>query len=35
VNRILAEFVTRGLIRFERDALVVPDVGRLTREGRP
>jgi CRP/FNR family transcriptional regulator, cyclic AMP receptor protein len=35
VNRILAEFVTRGLIRFERDALVVPDVGRLTTEGRP
>jgi CRP-like cAMP-binding protein len=35
VNRILAEFVTRGLIRFERDTLVVPDVGRLTKEGRP
>ena len=35
VNRILAEFVTRGLIRFERDTLVVPDVGRLTTEGRP
>jgi CRP-like cAMP-binding protein len=35
VNRILAEFVTRGLIRFERDTLVVPDIGRLTKEGRP
>jgi CRP/FNR family cyclic AMP-dependent transcriptional regulator len=35
VNRILADFVTRGLIRFERDTLVVPDVGRLTTEGRP
>lgn len=35
VNRILAEFVTRGLIRFERDTLVVPDIGRLTTEGRP
>jgi CRP/FNR family cyclic AMP-dependent transcriptional regulator len=35
VNRILAEFVTRGLIRLERDALVVPDVGRLITEGRP
>jgi CRP/FNR family transcriptional regulator, cyclic AMP receptor protein len=35
VNRILADFVTRGLIRIERDALVVPDVGRLITEGRP
>lgn len=35
VNRILAEFVTRGLIRIERDALVVPDIGRLITEGRP
>ena len=35
VNRILAEFVARGLIRFERDTLVVPDIGRLTTEGRP
>jgi CRP-like cAMP-binding protein len=35
VNRILAEFVARGLIRFERDTLVVPDIGRLTKEGRP
>ena len=25
VNRILADFVARGLIRFERDTLVVPD----------
>jgi CRP/FNR family transcriptional regulator/CRP/FNR family cyclic AMP-dependent transcriptional regulator len=35
VNRILAEFVARGLIRFERDTLVVPDIGRLATEGRP
>ena len=35
VNRILAEFVTRGLIRFEADTLIVPDIGRLTTEGRP
>ena len=35
VNRILAEFVARGLIRYERDTLVVPDIGRLTTEGRP
>jgi CRP-like cAMP-binding protein len=34
VNRLLADFVARGLIRFERDALVVPDRGRLTREVR-
>jgi hypothetical protein len=34
VNRLLADFVTRGLIRYERDALVVPDLGRLTREAR-
>jgi CRP/FNR family transcriptional regulator, cyclic AMP receptor protein len=34
VNRLLADFVGRGLIRFERDILVVPDPGRLTREAR-
>jgi CRP-like cAMP-binding protein len=34
VNRLLADFVGRGLIRFERDTLVVPSAGRLTREAR-
>ncbi|MEO5965984.1 MAG: Crp/Fnr family transcriptional regulator [Candidatus Limnocylindrales bacterium] len=34
VNRLLADFVGRDLIRFERDILVVPDPGRLTREAR-
>jgi CRP-like cAMP-binding protein len=34
VNRLLADFVARGLVRFERDALVIPDHGRLTREAR-
>lgn len=34
VNRLLADFVARGLIRFERDTLVVPDPGRLTLEAR-
>jgi CRP-like cAMP-binding protein len=34
VNRLLADFVARGLIRFERDTLVVPDAGRLTQEAR-
>jgi CRP/FNR family cyclic AMP-dependent transcriptional regulator len=34
VNRLLADFVARGLIRFEREALVVPDLGRLTKEAR-
>ena len=34
VNRLLADFVGRGLIRFERDTLVVPDAGRLTQEAR-
>ena len=34
VNRLLADFVARGLIRFERDELVVPDLARLTREAR-
>jgi CRP/FNR family cyclic AMP-dependent transcriptional regulator len=35
VNRLLADFVARGLIRFERETLVVPDPGRLTSEARP
>ena len=34
VNRLLADFVGRGLIRFERDILVVPDAARLTQEAR-
>jgi CRP-like cAMP-binding protein len=34
VNRLLADFVARGLIRFEHDTLVVPDPGRLTLEVR-
>lgn len=34
VNRLLADFVAKGLIRFERDSLVIPDRGRLTREER-
>jgi CRP-like cAMP-binding protein len=34
VNRLLADFVGRGLIRFERDTLVVPDAVRLTQEAR-
>jgi CRP/FNR family transcriptional regulator len=34
VNRHLASFAARGLLRFERDALVVPDVARLAAEAR-
>jgi CRP/FNR family transcriptional regulator, cyclic AMP receptor protein len=34
VNRLLADFVARGLIRFEPDTLVVPDARRLTQEAR-
>ena len=34
VNRLLADFVARGLIRFERDTLVVPDADRLMQEAR-
>jgi CRP-like cAMP-binding protein len=34
VNRLLADFVGRGLVRFERDTLVVPNPGRLTLEAR-
>ena len=32
VNRLLADLVGRGLIRFERDALIVQDADRLTAE---
>jgi CRP-like cAMP-binding protein len=35
VNRLLADFVARGIIRFERDTLVVPEPARLLTEGRP
>jgi CRP-like cAMP-binding protein len=31
VNRLLADFVAQGLIRFERDTLIVPDVDALAR----
>lgn len=31
VNRLLADFVAEELIRFERDQLVIPDLGRLER----
>ena len=31
VNRLLSDMVTQGLVRFDRDSLVIPDVGRLTR----
>jgi CRP-like cAMP-binding protein len=31
VNRLLADFVEQGLIRFQRDTLVVPDVDALAR----
>jgi CRP/FNR family cyclic AMP-dependent transcriptional regulator len=31
VNRLLADFVAEGLIRFERDTLIVPDLDRLAR----
>lgn len=34
VNRLLADFAGRGLIRLERDTLVVPDPARLTLEAR-
>jgi CRP/FNR family cyclic AMP-dependent transcriptional regulator len=32
VNRLLAELVARGLIRFDRDIIVVPDPDRLNAE---
>jgi CRP/FNR family cyclic AMP-dependent transcriptional regulator len=31
VNRLLAEFTTEGLIRIEKETLVVPDIDRLER----
>lgn len=31
VNRLLADLVDRGLIRFEKDTVVIPDVARLAR----
>jgi CRP-like cAMP-binding protein len=31
VNRLLADFVDQGLLRFERDTLVIPSVERLSR----
>lgn len=34
VNRLLAEFVAAGLVRFERETLVIPDPGRLLAEAR-
>jgi CRP/FNR family transcriptional regulator, cyclic AMP receptor protein len=34
VNRLLAELVARGLIRFDRDILVIPNLDRLTAEAR-
>jgi len=34
VNRILADFAARGLLRFETDTLIVPDPGRLIAEAR-
>lgn len=34
VNRILADLAGRGLVRVERDTLVVPDLERLAEEGR-
>jgi CRP-like cAMP-binding protein len=35
VNRLLAEWVGRGLVRLERDALVILDPGRLLEEALP
>ena len=34
VNRLFAELVGRGLVRVERDALVIPDPARLIAEAR-
>ena len=31
VNRLLGEFTAEGLIRIDRDTLVVPDLDRLER----
>ncbi len=35
INRLLADFSARGVIQFERDVLIIPDPGRLLKEGRP
>lgn len=35
INRLLADFSARGIVRFERDLLVVPDPAKLLAEGRP
>jgi len=32
VNRLLADFAARGIVRTDHDILVVPDLGRLTHE---
>ena len=29
VNRLLADFVAEGVLRFDGDVLVIPEVGRL------
>jgi hypothetical protein len=34
VNRLLAELVACGLIRFDRDILVIPDLALLRSEAR-
>ncbi len=31
VNRLLADFIDQGLVRFERDVLIIPSVERLAR----
>jgi CRP-like cAMP-binding protein len=31
VNRLLSDMVTEGLIRFEKDTVVIPDLERLAR----
>jgi hypothetical protein len=33
VNKLLAELVEDGLVRLERDVLVIPDVDELSRRG--
>ena len=34
VNRLLADFVGDGLLRFDGDELVIPDAGRLANAAR-
>ena len=34
VNRLLADFVAQGLLRFEGDDLVIPDAARLAAAAR-